>query len=96
MKDSFEEYEIMLEKELLVELGAEAMGYFSRYFKKKNINYKDEKQPLVILSNKIFMIKHDLYGSKYNTIEELNQAKGFFKGMIDYVKKLEEIENGHI
>lgn len=89
--DSFERYEISVEKELLLELGAEAIATCFRYFREKNIDYKNEKEPLVILYNKISEIKHNLLTEKFDTMEKLNQARGMFKLVIEYIESLEGI-----
>lgn len=85
-------YDIILQKEIMLEAFAGLMADFDRTTSKEGIDvYSDEGKNTLI--GKIYWQINDIHkhilGSRYNTMEDMLEVRGAFKFFKEYLKSLE-------
>ncbi len=92
--DSFERYEINVEKELLLEYSAEILANFERYFDKNNIEVdysipiEKEANSIILLYKIVANLKDEILTEKYKKLNNVLELKGKFQLAMDFIYRI--------
>lgn len=82
------DYKIIEKKEILNEVAAGIIARFSRVLDKKNIDFDDNNNSLIIMYKMAISLKDNIIGGKSKTMEDLNTIKDKFEFIDQYIEKL--------
>lgn len=85
------DYDVVLEKEVLNEMGAGILADFSRFLDRNNISIEDKKNPVVILFWETVLIKNNIIGTTYDKLDELKMVEGQLNFVKKFILRLGEI-----
>lgn len=84
------DYFVTLEKEVMSEVAASIEATIINYMVKKGIKGEEENNPIVILLDKVQILKDSLIGNNY-TLDELKLIQAKFDFARDYINEVKSV-----
>lgn len=92
MNDKIQEYDFILEQEVLKVLIANKMAQLSRYMNKVGVSIDDNQNPITIFFLQLGRLENTITLEEFDDVKKLDEVKGYVKYAGEYINRLCEIE----